>query len=256
VDPVKSLSRGEISELMHIAPIRRGMTDAPRSLPFADRLRLVLRAFNDREQQGFPNVIRLFGGIHSAHWALIDGDTRLLLCVVFDGGWHDYLRLLARDTPALLHLIWSNCEGWVPLSDQQDGAEPSAAALARASQRMFEFVDAFQVPLEFWFSHSPRLTVRDVEWLEDLRGATDAGGGNRAQLYDEAMQRARPLSRPERLRQALERYDRGEIPGQVQGAHLLRTAQLGFQRLYPLYREQEYLAAYREAFGTEDGARP
>lgn len=254
MDAVKSISRAEISELMHIAPIRRGMTAAERSLPFADRLRLVLRAFNDRETQGFPNVIRLFGGIHSSHWAMIDGDTRLLLCVVFDGKWHDYLRLLARDTPALLHLIWSNCEGWVPLYDDIDAAPRSPEQQARASERMFEFVDAFQVPLSFWFAHSPRLTVRDVEWLEELRHATDEGGGDRAQLYADAIHVSRPLSRQERLEQALQRYDRGEIPGQVRGEHLLAKAQQGFQHLRPLYQEAEYLAAYREAFGTVQGA--
>lgn len=258
MEPVKSISRGEITELMHIAPIKRGVVPHIHvPLTYADRLRQVLRAFNDREQQGFPNVIRLFGGIHSSHWALIDGDTRLLLCVVFDGNWHDYLRVLARDTPALLHLIWSNCEGWRPL---YDSPERGIEAEAEASRRMFEFVQSYQVQLSFWYAHSPRLTVRDIEWLEQLRRAADAGlplaqaDTSAARLYANAMHAQRPLSRQDRLQRALRSYDY-DTSGQSGGLRVA-AAQLGFRRLAAIFEEPEYLAAYAEAFGSLQGAKP
>lgn len=151
------LSRGrkEVTELVHIAPIRRGLVQrgnlpSPR-ISYADRLRTILEAFHLREDQGFPSVNRIFRGIHSAQWALLDGDSRLMLSVVFDGTFNDYMRALARDVPSMLGLIWSNCEGWKPVQNDPD--------------QMIQFIQRYQVRVPFLYLHHPQLTVPDIDRL-------------------------------------------------------------------------------------------
>lgn len=169
--------RGQISELTHLVPIRRGtVPDSERGshppLTFANRLRIILKAFNDREDAGFPSVIRLFRGIHVSKWALIDGDTRLLLSVMYDGDFTDYMRALARDVPAMLHLVWSNTVGWEPFERSATGAL-DLEATRRNTERLMGFIRAHQVEVSFLYAHHADLTVRDVEYLKQFKRAYD-----------------------------------------------------------------------------------
>src|SRR5688572_16474989 len=145
----QSRKRGQISELTHIAPIKQGYVFPPyagvKPIRYADRLRTVLEAFNNREDLGAPGVIRLFRGIHNVKWALLDGDTRLMVNVVFDGDLHFYLRALARNTSGLLSVVWSNCEGW---KDPHD--DPKL---------LIDFIERHQVRANFFYAQYPELTV-------------------------------------------------------------------------------------------------
>ena len=230
----RSRTRGQISELIHIAPIKQGYVDGlPPGAPpvrWADRLRTTLEAFNGREDQGFPGVIRIFRGIHSAQWALLDGDTRLLLHVVFDGSLDSYLRALARDIPGMLNMIWSNCEGW---EDPRNDA-----------QLLIHFIDRHQVRANFFFAQHPQLTVPDVEGLLRLRDVVDSntdvvcepcGRALRAELY----RRGAPLSNAQRLKLALTQYGNAEL------------SKHAFERLFgSLYTSQQLKDAIRETYGA------
>jgi deferrochelatase/peroxidase EfeB len=154
----KSRGRGELSELTHVAPIKQGLVPGV-GKTYADRLRIVLESFHSREELGFPGVIRLFRGIHTAQWAMLDGDTRLMLNVVFDGDLRGYLRALARDIPGSLGLVWSNCEGW--------------RATHTDTEILVDFIERHQVRNNFFYAHFPKLTVPDVDALVRLRNALD-----------------------------------------------------------------------------------
>jgi len=239
-EPV-SRKRRELTEILHIAPVRRGLVPAtargPGSAPitYADRLKTILEAFQRREDQEFPNVIRLFRGIHTAQWALIDGDTRLVLSVVFDGEWHDYLASLTHEVPGFLHLIWSNCEGWEPVANEPE--------------KLFRFIKAYQVRVNFLFAHHPDLTVRDVEWLKALRKAVDEKQQLLTDVQDVLTKELAPRP-PELLReQALQEYD-GKNTREGDEVRALQRAKTAFERVIkPLYADGYFRQAFEESFG-------
>lgn len=196
--------RGVVGEITFIAPIKQGFVpglDAPQHKPirYADRLRLVLEAFNDREDQydatrarRVPTGLRAFGGIQFAHLALIDGDTRLLFSVDFDGSPHDYLAGLAINVPWLLELVFSNCQGWQPVE-----GNPGT---------LIKFIEAHQVLTNFWYAHLPGATVRDREWLhaldEELDSFASAHEASRdavARLRARVAERMAPMLHSERV---------------------------------------------------------
>lgn len=234
-----SKRRGQISELTHLVPIRRGLVPArewgdktARELDlapiarstYAVRLGTILQAFDDRESSGFPSVIRLFRQIHAAKWVILDGGTRLLLSVVFDGDWGDYMRALARDVPAMLHLIWSNTVGWDPdfLSRERD----------RRAKHLMDFIAAYQLEVSFLYAHHPQLTVRDIDEL------LAAGQPRTEHDIELAMG-----STARRQRLLLEAYARD---------HSLDQAQSRFRALLaPRYDTNAFRSAYRETFGEE-----
>jgi hypothetical protein len=235
--------RGQISELTHIVPIRRGsVPEAERgaapSLTFANRLRLILSAFNDREDAGFPSVIRLFRMIHVSKWALIDGDTRLLLSVMYDGDFGDYMRSLARDVPAMLHLIWSNAQGWEPF---ERGAAGDLEVTRRNTERLVRFIRAHQVEVSFLYAHHPDLTVRDIEFLKQYKlafeqGLSPAAAG--AALQDAIGKELEPFA--ERQRALLAHYE----PAELQAAKDRFVGVIG-----ALYDQASLQAALHETFG-------
>lgn len=224
-----SLTRGQVTELSHIAPIKQGTVPGHDSLTYADRLSVVLDAFHAREVQGFPNVIRTFRGIHHASWALIDGDTRLLLNVVFDGDWHDYLRALALQVPGFLHLIWSNCDGW----EQVDGKP----------ELLFRFISAYQVRARFFYAHYPELTVPDTEWLTRLRGVVEDRGQAGGDPIRQVEKVLTPISVQDRRVRALGAYEQRKGEGALARAYGVFAQFIG-----SLYTEDERDAALREAF--------
>lgn len=244
----KSLSRGEVTELTHIAPIKRGVvpgSDPP--ISYADRLRLILRAFEQREDVHFPNVIRIFRGIHFAKWTLIDGDTRLLLNVTFDGGWDDYLRALTYEVPGFLHLIWSNCVAWEPVNNQPEV--------------LFRFIRRCQVQTEFFYAQNWELTARDVETLKHLHKAVEMKvaqeGAFSADDYAEFLAEHEPKKREDRLEFAIHQWAKkaaartGGQPNEI-----IRKVKRSFRKLLePMYEEHEIEAAYTEAFGEQLPAR-
>jgi hypothetical protein len=236
-----SRTRNQVSEITHLAPIKPGIVqrrDGQPPLTYADRLKFILEAFNRREEAGFPSVIRLFRGIHFAQWALIDGDTRLMLNVTFDGDWRDYLRSLVEDVPAFLHLIWSNCEGWEPVQ-----GNPEA---------LFSFIRAYQTRVSFFYAHHPQYTVRDIDRIGAIAaGAVQHPLATAAEVCASVERAARPVSFASRQQSALAQFDAS--PPRTK----LETAKRGFTALIgSLYADEEYRSAFRESFGNDPGPAP
>jgi Dyp-type peroxidase family len=233
---ILSRSRGQLSELTHIAPIKRGPIQQGSQVTYADRLRIALEIFNKREDQGFPSVIRLFRAIHFSKWSMIDGDTRLLLSVVFDGDLHGYLRALAYEVPGMLHMIWSNCESWEPVNDQP--------------QKLIEFIERFQVRTNYLYAQNPDLTVPDIERLKRLRAAFDAPANAsaevdriKAKLYDQDA----PMPSAQRQATELAEFDRRMRKNAV------AESKDAFQRLFGQYYVPEELAlAIDETYGAAE----
>lgn len=195
---------------------------------FANRLATILRGFHSREDKEFPSAIRLFRQIHSAKWALIDGGTRLLLSVVFDGDWADYMRGLAREVPAMLHLIWSNTVGW-----ERDFTSLPPATRAESLMR---FIREHQVSVSFLYLHHPRLTVRDIDSLLPAERSESRERGLTREMGS-------VVSRREIL---LGDYDQGE--------RSLREAKVVFSKLLePRYDACSFARAYEETFGEKHG---
>ena len=197
----RSRGRGQISELVHLAPIKKGKiapAECASEMRYADRLRTVLEVFNAREDQGTPGVIRVFRGLHNATWSLIDGDTRLLLTVIFDGDLHGYLRGLARDVPATLALVWGNCEGW-----ENPGSDP---------QKLIDFIERHQVRASNFYAHYPQLTVPDVEALMQLKAAATRLGPDATirELQAQVQKDSAPISRATRIERLFEAFGERE----------------------------------------------
>jgi hypothetical protein len=168
-------------------------------LRYADRLRIVLDSFNSREERGTPGVIRVFRGLHTASWAMLDGDTKLLLSVVFDGDLHGYLRALARDIPATLALVWSNCEGWVDTRDDP--------------QILIDFIERHEVRASFFYAQYPELTVPDLEELLQLKAAyasADVELPCTRELQAELHRATTPISRAARIERLFQAYGERE----------------------------------------------
>lgn len=229
-----SKKRGQLTELTHLVPIRAGLVPddewGKKGLPrgsFADRLTIILRGFDSREDQGFPSAIRLFRQIHSAKWVLLDGGTRLLLSVVFDGDWGDYMRGLAREVPAMLHLIWSNTVGW-----ERDFA---SLPIAQRSESLMHFIETHQVAVSFLYLHHPHLTVRDIDKLVSTESTEPRERAIARELGSVAERREISLC------------DYGRL-------HSLERAKAVFCGLLePRYDPCAFQRAYKETFGEEHG---
>jgi len=243
----KSCRRGATSEITFIAPIRRGMVTDPvgAGISYSDRLKRVLEAFNEREdafdgKHSVPLALRAFRGIHFAHLALLDGDTRLLFSVDFDGSAADYLAGLSCEVPWLLNLVFGNCVGWTPVNDRPE--------------RLIQFVRSYQVKTHFWYAHAPALSIRDIEWLDALRcqleaclgESKDLGAELAARLMAAATQQAAPRPIGRRIAQM---FDAQETAGEGKArAVAQRQFQAAFSSIFP---EGHWREAYRETFQQE-----
>jgi hypothetical protein len=241
---IAPLRSGKVSgeETWHDHPEHTGTRTIERPLRYADRLRLVLEAFNDRESlydgkrvRRVPMALRAFGGIHFAHLAMLDGDTRLLFSVDFDGTPNDYLSGLAHTVPALLHMVFCNCVGWTDVRGKP--------------KRLIEFVEAHQVRTNFWFAHSPGLSVKDIEWLDALRTELEKAPATTPSLTELRRLVTRvsaPLSQEHRLEQMFT-----QLASTKDGADDQRAcAQRQFLEAFsPYYPAEVVRAAMTESLG-------
>lgn len=260
----RSRRRGATSEITFIAPIKRGRVAEPssaRELSHADRLKRVLAVFNTREDRfdgvtPVPLGLRAFRGIHFAHLVMLDGDTRFMFSVDFDGLASDYLAGLSADVPWLLNLVFSACEGWQKVDDQP--------------HVLIDFIERHQIETNFWYAHQPALSVRDIEWLDTLRSELANGAWLeplRKELEDEGLELGDALKRC--LEQAQSRATAASAPRTFarQLARLYEAypnhplprdaAKKNFIEAFAgLFTETEWEAAYFESFGElpEGGA--
>jgi hypothetical protein len=241
--------RGAVSELAFIAPVRNGSFTLPGAaagslqVRYSDRLKRVLEAFDDREDhyekleiRRVPLALRAFGGIHFAHLVLIDGGSRLLFVVNFDGSIRDYLAGLANHVPALLNLVFSHCVGWEPVANRPE--------------QLIKFVERYRVQTNFWYVHDPGLSARDVQWMAALRAALHAAPSHAtstelvANLLAQVGRASAPVSFKDQMAAMF-------AEAEERRPHYLEIAEAQFKALFgALFDQQDWQNAYIETFGV------
>jgi deferrochelatase/peroxidase EfeB len=159
-----SLSSG--SELVVLAPVRRGFVPAMESVTYATRARLLLAALHggrrglheERILRVMSDAVERVGVIHSVRVAVLDADAdrpeRILLSVNFDGSFEAYVRVIWQKASRLLDLIFCNTEGYVP------GWESSFADWSR-------WLRSVQVEARFFYA-TPGVARQDQTYFRML----------------------------------------------------------------------------------------
>jgi hypothetical protein len=241
--------RGAVSELAFIAPVRNGSFKLPNAsdealqVRYSDRLKRVLDAFDDREDHyekfalpRVPLALRAFGGIHFAHLVLLDGGSRLLFVVNFDGSIRDYLAGLANQVPALLNLVFSHCVGWEPVTNRPE--------------QLIKFVEGYRVQTNFWYAHDPSFSARDVQWLAALRAALNSApsDASAAELVASLLAQVGQARAPQSLRQQM---DAMFADAEQRKPLYLEISKAQFKGLFAtLFDRHDWEPAYIETFGV------
>lgn len=228
---------GGITDLVLMADIKQGFVDALEVVTYVDRLRKVLRTLNglrlgSRESSApaspYTDIVARWRIVHSFRWAVIEGQggapDRLLLNVIFDGGWEPYMRVIWDQLGSTLDLMLCHTEGY------QLSCNCSFETYSR-------WVRAHETSADFLFISSIR-TVADTEYLAKLeaaqRGHPDELKADRLRAPSSGQVQALPTGKDERFAMAarglvplaalftLQRYFR---PGAPDGACLLRATQ-------------------------------
>lgn len=172
VNEITSRNLGGTTEITCIMPIRQGFIPVGDTRTYATRLRYVLQAFDElrrasyekRLVRAFTDSVAKLQTVNYFRWAIIDNDSRLVLAVTFDRPWEPYIRKIARDAGPFLDVILCNCEGY----------EKYSTDLGYTKFR--EWVEKYQVPVEFFYSASPFSTVDDLRYwdrLDEIRRGAD-----------------------------------------------------------------------------------
>lgn len=116
---------GGITDLVLLADIKTGFVDALEVVTYVDRLRKVLRTLNglrlgSRESSSpaspYTDIVGRWRIVHAFRWAVVDGKDgapdRLLLNVLFDGGWEPYMRVIWDQLGSTLDLMLCHTEGY------------------------------------------------------------------------------------------------------------------------------------------------
>jgi hypothetical protein len=151
------------------------------------------------------------------------------------------MRALARDVPAMLHLVWSNTVGWEPFERSTTGTL-DLEATRRNTERLMGFIRAHQVEVSFLYAHHPDLTVRDVEYLKQFKRAFDREQAPEATARGFESAIAKELEPFAVRQQALlrERYSDVELDAAKRRFVGVVSA---------LYDQASFQAALRETFG-------
>ncbi len=159
------------SELLLIAPIKKGLVPVPFTVTYAVRLKLLLEGLFALRQAGverFAGPLKLIGpletvtSLHFVQWAILDGGTRLLLAVTFEGPWEAYIRGIVDEAGPFLDSIFCHCEGY------SDG--PESHATTEGYDGFARWVRQHQVQVNFFHSAAPDITTTDIAWLKELDG--------------------------------------------------------------------------------------
>lgn len=158
------------TELTVIAPIKHGFIENVDTMTYASRLRLLLnvlfelrKAADERkpsERKPSPTTgaragreyvgpLERLQTLHFVQWALIDGDTKLMLNVTFDRSWEAYIRDIVDLAGPLLDVILCHCADY-------EGHDTSLGY-----EKFAEWVRAHQVENDFFFAAEPGLTADD-----------------------------------------------------------------------------------------------
>ena len=164
------------TELIVLAPIKRGLVPTLESMTYKTRAKLLLKALhsgrkNAHEVQLFralSDAVERVGVIHSVRVAVIEGndgsEDKILLSVNFDGAYEAYVRVIWQKSARLLDLIFCNTER------HTTGWDHSYADWSK-------WLREHQVETPFYYG-APGLTRADVTYLRMLenfeRRAKDA----------------------------------------------------------------------------------
>jgi Dyp-type peroxidase family len=162
---VGSQNLGTSTELSVLMPIKKGFIQAPLSITYATRIRMVLntlhqgrKVFLESElQSAISGPLERLRVLESVRWCILENDTRLLLAVSFKGPWEPYIRVIQRHAGKILDAILCNCEGY----EAEHRSELGFPAFAR-------WVRKYQIRSEQFFSSSPDLTTDDLQYLRML----------------------------------------------------------------------------------------
>ena len=166
---VQSQHLRKSSELLLIAPIKKGLVPVPFTITYAVRLQMLLEGFFGIRQAGierFAGLSKLNGpletvtSLHFIQWAIIDEGTRLLLAVTFEGPWEGYIRGIVDNAGPFLDSIFCHCEGY------SGGRESHATA--DGYDGFARWVRQHQVEVSFLHSAAPDISANDVAWLRAL----------------------------------------------------------------------------------------
>jgi hypothetical protein len=163
------------TELTLIAEIKPGLVPVAEPMSYAFRLRRVLEflflarqsAVERYGQVGSAGPLERLRMLHFVHWAIHDGDRKLLLAVSFDGPWEPYIRAIVEDAGPILDVIFSHCTGYEGHSCF-DGYEAFSA-----------WVRDRQINCDFFYAGAPDVTVDDLRYLQEFERG-HANGKRRA----------------------------------------------------------------------------
>lgn len=147
------------SDLMVIAPIKRGLVPSLDAMTYKTRVKRVLRtlhlsrtlAHENELARVLSDAVERVGRIHSVRIVVLEARDQVLLAVTFDGAWESYVRVIWQKVARLLDLVFCNTEGYVL------GGESSYEAWG-------DWLRSAQAKTSFLYS-TPGLTVDDTHYL-------------------------------------------------------------------------------------------
>lgn len=216
---------GSVSELTLLADLRPELVEIRQTMTHATRLRILLRTLYGIRRAGIEESIQRrprgplerLEFLHFVRFALLDGDTKFLLAVTFDGAWEPYIRAIAEQAGPLLDVIFCHTQGY------------NAHSSDRGYLRFAEWVRRHQVETDFFFADAPGTTARDVRLLQAFEQETNRPAFSHVDAslpFDEGLS-------PEAERRALA----DEVRRGLKALHLLH----GLDRYFPAPNENAFL---------------
>lgn len=156
---IKTCSHSGKSDLIIIAPIKKGLAPSLDTMTYKTRVNRVLRTLHTMRTSAYESelarvlsdAVERVGQIHAVRIAVLEPEDKVMLAVTFDGAWESYIRVIWQKVSRLLDLIFCNTEdyvvGWEASYEQWD-------KWLRKSQAATSFLYA-----------TPALSAPDVRYL-------------------------------------------------------------------------------------------
>ena len=147
------------TELVVLAPLRKGLVPSLESVTYKTRTKLLLRTLHSGRKnlheyqlvRALSDAVERVGVIHAVRVAVLEPQGQVLLSVNFDGGFESYVRVIWQKSSRLLDLIFCNTEGY-PLGWR------SSFAVWRA------WLESVRVDTPFFYA-PPGHTYQDSQYL-------------------------------------------------------------------------------------------
>lgn len=173
---IKTPSLAASTELLAMAPIRRGFVPSLDTITYKSRVKLLLKLLHAGRQshheyrplRAMSDAVERVGVIRSLRVAVVEGrrevDDRILLSVHFDGSYEAYVRTIWQRAARLLDLIFCNAKGYVtgwdhPFDDWNT------------------WIRSVQISTPFFYA-TPGITYPDQTYLQMLERRDRGGADN------------------------------------------------------------------------------